>query len=60
VRLKFIIAIIALVVICIPTFGHTTASEWLDKGIALFEQTKCDEATQAYKAIEQNPRYATA
>jgi tetratricopeptide (TPR) repeat protein len=60
-RMKFIIAIIALAVLCVPAFGQTTASEWLDKGLALYDQGKYDEAIQAYdKAIEIDPQNADA
>jgi tetratricopeptide (TPR) repeat protein len=60
-RLKFIIAIIALAALCVPAFGQTTASEWFDKGNALSNRGKYDEAIKAYdKAIEINPQYASA
>jgi tetratricopeptide (TPR) repeat protein len=42
-----------------PALGQQTASEWMDKGIALAEQGKYDEAIQVYdKAIEQDPTFA--
>jgi tetratricopeptide (TPR) repeat protein len=55
-RLKFIIAIIALAVLCVPAFGQTTTEDWFAKGNALYDQGKYDEAIQAYdKAIELDP-----
>ena len=40
---------------------QTTAKDWFDKGIALQEQGKYDEAVQAYnKAIEIDPQHASA
>jgi len=59
--LKFVIAVIALIVLCMPAFGQTTPEEWFDKGIALMNQSKYDGATQAFgNAIELNPQYVEA
>jgi len=58
---KFVIAIIALTLLCVPAFAQTTAEEWSTKGVALMYQEKYDEAVQAFnEAIEINPQDADA
>jgi tetratricopeptide (TPR) repeat protein len=53
---KSILAVIALIVLCTPAFGQTTAEEWFNEGLALQDQGKYDESIQDYdKAIEINP-----
>jgi tetratricopeptide (TPR) repeat protein len=58
-NLGILLAILAFV--SVPVFGQTTATGWLDKGNALYDQDKKEEAVQAYdKAIELNPQYVEA
>jgi Flp pilus assembly protein TadD len=48
-------------VICTPTFGQTTAEDWVNKGDALGESGKYDEALQAFnEAIRLDPQNADA
>jgi tetratricopeptide (TPR) repeat protein len=55
-KLKLVIAVIALTTLYVPAFGQTTAREWYNKGVTLGCQGKYDEAIQAFdKAIELNP-----
>jgi hypothetical protein len=57
----FVLVLILLAALCMPGFGQTSANDWFDKGIALYNQGKYDQAIQAYdKAIEINPQYAEA
>ncbi len=50
---------ITLAALCAPAFGQTTAIDWNDKGNALVDQGKYDEAIKAYdRAIEINPQLA--
>lgn len=58
--MKFVIAVIAItMLLCISAFGQTTASEWLDKGIALAKQVRYDEALIAFdKVIQLDPNLA--
>lgn len=56
-RLKFILSLIALAVLCMPVVGQTTATDWIKEGDALHNQSKHDEAVKAYdKAIELDPQ----
>jgi Flp pilus assembly protein TadD len=48
-------------VLCIPAFGQTTEEDWFNKGIALEDLGKYDEAIQAFdKALELDPQNAEA
>ena len=61
IQLKFVVAALTMMVLLIPAFGQTTPEEWFDKGVALMNQSKYEEATQAFdKAIELNPQYVEA
>jgi Flp pilus assembly protein TadD len=62
VKLMFIVAVIAIIVLCTPVFGQMTAEDWTNKGDALlYDQQKYNEAIQAYdKAIEIDPQKADA
>jgi tetratricopeptide (TPR) repeat protein len=43
----------------VPAMGQTSASDWVDQSLALYNQGKYDEAIQACeKAIELDPKYA--
>src|SRR5512136_761726 len=54
-----IVAVLAIIVLSLPAFAQTTAEDWFSKGNALFNQSKYNEAIQAYdKAIELNPQFA--
>jgi len=60
-RLKIVIALIAIIVLYNPVFGQTTAEDWFNSGVALKEQLKYNTAIQAFdKAIELDPQYADA
>jgi tetratricopeptide (TPR) repeat protein len=53
----FIVAVMAITLLCLPASGQTTAQDWYNKGLALDNQGRYDEAIQAYdKAIEIDPR----
>ena len=59
--LKLIVAALTMMVLLIPAFGQAIDEEWFNKGVALMNQNKYDEATQAFdKAIELNPQYVEA
>lgn len=58
---KFILVLIVFVVLCAPAFGQTTADDWGNKGVDLFNQGKYNESIQAFdKAIKLNPQDADA
>ena len=58
---RFILCLMTLAVLCAPTFGQTTANDWINKGSALIQLGKYDEAVLAYdRAIEIDPQYAEA
>jgi tetratricopeptide (TPR) repeat protein len=45
-----------ITLLCLPVSGQTTAQDWTNKGVDLYNQGKYDEAIQAYnKAIEIDP-----
>jgi tetratricopeptide (TPR) repeat protein len=49
----FIVAVMAIILLCLPTSGQTTAIDWYNKGTALYNQGRYNESIQAYdKAIE--------
>ena len=53
--------VIALTILCLPSFGQTTAEGWFNQGMNLSGQSKYIEAIQAFdKAIELNPQYNDA
>lgn len=55
----FVLGILLLLIA--SALGQQTAGECLDKGIALFDQGKYDEALKSYdRAIEVNPQNAGA
>ncbi|MCJ7444802.1 MAG: tetratricopeptide repeat protein [Methanotrichaceae archaeon] len=57
--IKLGLSLIVLSILCMPTFGQTTAEEWFSKGNVLGMQGKFDEAIQAYdKAIDLDPNFA--
>ena len=52
---------IVLGLLCTPAFGQTTAEDLLDQGNALLNQSKYDEAIQAFdKAIQLKPDFVDA
>lgn len=55
------VLVIMLIVLCAPALGQTTAKEWFDKGVALAEQSRYDEAIEPFdKAIELDPNFGLA
>jgi tetratricopeptide (TPR) repeat protein len=61
VKLKVIVVVLAITMLCNPVFGQNSAKDWNDQGGALNSQGKYDEAIQAYdKAIQLDPNYAKA
>jgi tetratricopeptide (TPR) repeat protein len=57
IQLKFILALVALTALCMPVIGQNTAAYWIKEGDVLQNQSKHDEAIQAYdKAIEIEPQ----
>jgi tetratricopeptide (TPR) repeat protein len=60
-RFELVLALVALSALCMPVVGQTTAADWYNKGCALSEQDKQEEAIQAFdKALELNPQYVEA
>ncbi len=60
-RSNLAIVFIAASILCMPAFGQTTAMDWLDKGLLLYNQSKYDEAIEAYdRAIEIDPQLVFA
>jgi tetratricopeptide (TPR) repeat protein len=56
-QLKLILSLIALTALCMPVIGQNTAGYWIKEGDVLQNQSKYDEAIQAYdKAIEIDPQ----
>ena len=47
-RLKFVIVVIAIILLCLPVFGQTTAEEWFFKGHVLQELGRKTEAEAAF------------
>jgi HEAT repeat protein len=53
---KLVLILISLAVLCTPTFGQTTAVDWLERGNALYNQDKYDESIEAYdEALRLDP-----
>jgi tetratricopeptide (TPR) repeat protein len=53
----FIVAVMAITLLCLPASGQTTAQDWYKKGAALDDQGKYDEAIQAFdNAIGIDPK----
>ena len=49
------------VVLCQPTFGQTTTDAWYNKGLALADLVKYDEAIKAFnESIRLDPSHAAA
>jgi tetratricopeptide (TPR) repeat protein len=58
VKLRFIVAVMVTILLCLPAFGQTT-DDWYNRVNDLYDQGKYEEAIQAYnKAIEINPNLA--
>jgi tetratricopeptide (TPR) repeat protein len=56
-QLKLILSLIALAALYMPVIGQNTAAYWIKEGDVLQNQSKNDEAIQAYdKAIEIDPQ----
>ena len=54
---KAILLLIVLALLCMPALGQTTAVDWDNKGNALEDEAKYNEAIQAYnKAIDIDPQ----
>ena len=54
-------AFILLLVLMTSAQCQQTAEQWFDKGLALYNQSKYDEAVMAYnEAIRLDPQYAAA
>lgn len=59
--LMLILALPLLVACVAPAFGQTNASDWFDKGVALYNEDNFTGSLDAYeKAIEVDPRNAEA
>ncbi len=48
IQLKHVLILIALAMLCMPTFGQTIVDEWYSRGVALYEQGNYDEAIKAF------------
>jgi tetratricopeptide (TPR) repeat protein len=57
---KQILALLLLITaFMFPAMGQTSASDWVDKSLVLYNQGRYNEAIQACdKAIELDPKYA--
>ena len=56
-----IIMLCSFATLIAPAMGQTTAADWNDQSVALYNQDKYDEAIQACeKAIELDPNLAAA
>lgn len=59
--LRLILALPLLVTFAAPAFGQTNASDWFDKGVALYNEDNFTGSLDAYeKAIEIDPGNAEA
>jgi len=55
-QLKFIFSLIALAALCMPSFGQTTAADWINKGYDSFALGMYDESIRACdKALRLDP-----
>ncbi len=58
---RLILALSVLIAFAAPAFGQTNASDWFDKGVALYDENNFTGSLSAYeKAIEIDPSNAEA
>ena len=60
-NMKWAAIVLVMVAMILPVFGQQTAEAWNNKGAALDDQGKYDDAIKAFdEAIRINPNYADA
>ena len=61
IKAKFALVLMTLAILCAPAFGQTTAKDLVEKGNALFIESKYNESIEAFdEAIKLNPQYVEA